>query len=137
MSSNDEKRIMKAFEATEIPEVSEENLLKYRRYLLARLDKKIILVGREDFPWEEIYVLGGGDREEHEELKHTNLSYTDECELVDILAEETEENDLIASVRRVSDDKHFDIGLSWLTTKNRKSKNYQLLNDFATWAVNW
>jgi len=137
MSSNDEKRIMKVFGKAEVPAVSEEKLLMYRQYLLARLDKKTLLLGREDFPWEERYVIGGGNRKEYEKLKRTNLSYTDECELVDILAEETEENDLIAKVRRLSDGKHFDIGLSWLTTTNRKSKDYQLLDDFATWAVNW
>ncbi len=81
--------------------------------------------------------LGGGNQKKYEELKRTNLSYTDECELVDILEEEMEENDLIARVRRLSDDKHLYIGLSWLTTKNRESKDYQLLDNFATWAVNW
>ena len=137
MSSTDEKRIMKVFGKTEVPEVSEENLLLYRQYLLAGLDKKTILVGREDFPWEERYLFGGWSQKEYENLKRTNLSYTDECELVDILEEEIEDNDLVARVRRLSDDKHLYVGLSWLTTKNRAGKDYQLLDDFATWAANW
>ena len=56
-------------------------------------------------------------------------------ELIDILENEIEENDLIAKVKRMSDGKSFEIGLSWLTTK--KTKDYQLLDDFATWVVNW
>jgi len=48
-----------------------------------------------------------------------------------------EENDLVATVKRLSDGKHFKIGLSWLDTDNKESKDHQLLDDFATWAVNW
>jgi hypothetical protein len=44
---------------------------------------------------------------------------------------------LIAKLKRLSDGKIFEVGLSWLTTKKNKGKNYQLLNDFATWVVNW
>jgi hypothetical protein len=133
----DEVRIAKVFGAEEVPEVSEENLLKYREYLLQNLDRKAILTGREDFPWEEQYVLGPGSRAEYEKLKRTNPSYTDEHELIDILEEIIEENDLIAKVKRIPDEKHFEIGLTWLDTKKKKSKDHQLLDDFATWAVNW
>jgi len=53
------------------------------------------------------------------------------------LEDQIEENDLIAKVKRLSDGKVFEIGLSWLTTKKKKGKDYQLLDDFATWVVNW
>jgi hypothetical protein len=56
---------------------------------------------------------------------------------MDIREEEIEENDLIARVKRLADGKRFDIGLSWLTTKVEEGKDYQLLDDFATWVVNW
>ena len=91
----DEARICKILGTKEVPEVTEENLLKYRQYILDHLDKKSVLTGREDFPWEEKYVIGPGSRSEYEKLKETNPSYTDEYELIDI-GEETEENDLIA-----------------------------------------
>jgi hypothetical protein len=132
----DEARICKILGTKEVPEVTEENLLKYRQYILDHFDKKAVLTGREDFPWEEKYVIGPGSRSEYEKLKQTNPSYTDEYELIDIV-EETEENDLIAKVRRLSDGKSFEIGLSWLSPKNEKIKEYQLLDDFATWVVNW
>jgi len=133
----DEARIIKILGTEEVPEVSEERLLKYRKYLLQHLNRKAILTGREDFPWEEKYVFGLGSREEYEKLKKTHPSYTDDYELIDILEDQIEENDLIAKVKRLSDGKVFEIGLSWLTTKKKKGKDYQLLDDFATWVVNW
>ena len=134
---SDEKRIAEALNAHEVPEVDEENLLKYRKYLLGRLDKGTVLTGREDFPWEEKYVIGPGNRAEYERLKKKNPSYKDEYKLIDISEEETEENDLVARAERLSDKKRFEIGLSWLTTKVKKSKDFQPLDDFATWVVNW
>ena len=62
---NEEKRIAKALGAQEVPEVDEGNLLKYRKYLLERMDKGTVLTGREDFPWEEEYVIGSGNRVEY------------------------------------------------------------------------
>jgi hypothetical protein len=134
---SDEKRIAEALGAQEVPEVDERNLLKYRKYLLGRLDKGTVLTGREDFPWEEKYVIGPGHRAEYERLKKTNPSYKDEYKLFDISETETQENDLIAVVERLSDKKRFEIGLSWLTTKNKNSKDFQPIDDFATWVVNW
>jgi hypothetical protein len=74
----DEARIIKILETEEVPEVSEENLLKYRKYLIQHLDPKAIFTGREDFPWEEKYVFGPGSCAEYEKLKKTHPSYTDE-----------------------------------------------------------
>jgi len=47
------------------------------------------------------------------------------------------EHDLIAKVKRLSDGKKFEIGLSWLMTNKKKTAAYQVLDDFATWIVNW
>jgi hypothetical protein len=57
--------------------------------------------------------------------------------LIDIIEDYLEENDLMAPVKRLSDGKQFEIGLSWLTTKKAKGKDYQLLDDYATWVVNY
>ncbi len=130
-------RIAKVFGTDEAPEVDKKSLLIYRSYLLPRFDKEAVLTGREDFLWEEFYVFGPGDRGEYEKLKKKQASYTDEFELLDILEENAEERDLIARVKRLSDGKTFDIGLSWLTVKTKKTGTYQLLDDFATWAANW
>lgn len=130
-------RIAKVFGPEEAPEVGKKSLLIYRAYLLPRLDRKEVLTGREDFLWEEFYVFGPGDKEEYEKLKKKQASYTDEFELIDILEKTIKERDLVAKVKRLSDAKKFEIGPSWLTAKMKKTDNYQLLDDFATWAVNW
>ncbi len=130
-------RIANVFGMHEAPEVGEKSLMIYRSYLPQHLDKEAILTGREDFLWEEFYVFGPGDKGEYEKLKKKQASYTDEFELLDILEENAEERDLIARVKRLSDGKTFDIGLSWLTVKTKKTGTYQLLDDFTTWAANW
>ena len=134
---SDEKRIAKALGAREVPAVDEDNMLKYRKYLIGRLDKGAVLTGREAFPWEEKYIFGLGSRAEYERLKKINPSCKDEYNLIDISEEETEESDLVAQIERLSDKKRFEIGLSWLTTKDKKSKDFQPLDDFATWVANW
>lgn len=133
--SNYEKRIAEIVGTTGDSDTSEENLLKFREHLLKHFDRTKILTGREDFLWEERYVLGAGDPDEYAELKRDNPSYTDRYELVDILLDETLENDLMAKVKRLVDGKYFELGLSWLTTEI-KGKDRQLLDDFATWTVN-
>ena len=108
----DDVRIAQVFGTTEAPEGSQENLLKYRKYLFQHFDQKAVLTGREDFPWEEKYLIGPGSRGEYEKLKKTNPSYSDEYELIDISEDEVEEKDLLARVKRLSDGKNFEIGLS-------------------------
>jgi hypothetical protein len=132
-----EKRIAEVFGADEVPQVSEQSLLKYRKYLLQHLNPKAALTGREDFPWEEFYVFGPGDKEEYENLKKSRPAHTDEFQLMNISASVMEEDDLLAKVKRLSDSRVFEMGLTWLTTKVEKGKDYQLLDDFATWQVNW
>jgi len=130
-------RIAKVFGTEEAPEVNRKSLLIYRAYLLQRLDQTAVITGREDFLWEEFYVFGPGEKDKYEKLKKKRASYTDEFELIDILGKIVEERDLIARVKRLSDGKTFDIGLSWLTAKEKKTGTYQLFDDFATWVVNW
>jgi len=132
-----EARIAKIFNKNDVPKVCKETLLGYRQHILRDFDRTAILTGREDFPWEEKYVFGGGSRVEYEKLKRIHPSYTDEYELIDISEDIIEENDLVSALKRLSDGKRFEIGLSWLETKNKKSKDHQLLDDFATWVANW
>ncbi len=42
-----------------------------------------------------------------------------------------------ANVRRKSDGKRFVLGLSELKVTNKDSQNYQLLDDYAVWLVNY
>ena len=44
--------------------------------------------------------------------------------------------DLAAHVRRQSDDKEFYLGLAEIEAVDKKSMNYQLIDDYAVWFVN-
>jgi hypothetical protein len=46
------------------------------------------------------------------------------------------EEDIGAKVRRISDSKKFVLGLSELKAIDKKSKNYELLDDYSVWFVN-
>lgn len=132
-----EKRVAKIFGKKRPPGVTEENLLKYRDYILEHFDRKTVLTGREDFLWEEVYAAGFGDQGEYKRLKKKHPSYTDEYRLIDIREDRIENRDLLAEVTRLSDKKFFVIGLSWLKAKDEKTEEFQLLDDFARWQVNW
>ena len=113
------------------------NALRYLEYLKTAIKYPCRLTGIEDFPWEERYLLGGWDKEEYEELKTHNPSYTDEYDLVELTEPESRYNDVIAKVRRISDKKIFEIGLPWLKCTDSKIENYQLLYDYSVWHVNY
>ncbi len=113
-----------------------QNAERYRSYLLENLSMPTTVTGLEDFPWEEPYVLGGWDKQEYEELKKSNPSYTDLFEL-QTLGPPDEDEDIVAKVKRLSDGKIFEIGLSWLCSKDKRSDEYMLLDDYATWHVNY
>jgi hypothetical protein len=129
-------RIAEILGRDEAPEVGKGTLQVYRVYLLRHLNKETVLAGREDFNWEEFYLLGPGDEKEYHERKKSRPSYTDDFVFIDILKETIDDHDLIARVKRLSDGKIFDVGLSWLTTKKKKTDAYQVLDEFAAWVVN-
>lgn len=111
-------------------------------YLRTNLTLPCEVAGIEDFRWEEFYVFGPGDQEEYEHLKKTQPSYTDHYELLGIERKGTPEwmlcwqDDIGANVRRISDGREFLLGLSELEATDKKSKNYQLLDDYSVWFVN-
>ena len=111
-------------------------------YLKSHLSLPCIVTGIEDFRWEEVYVLGPGDKAEYHHLKKTQPSYTDQYELLERDCEAESGwmlfwgQDIGADVRRISDGKKFLLGLSELKATDKKSTNYQLLDDYSVWFVN-
>ncbi len=99
--------------------------------------------GIEDFRWEEYYVLGPGEQREYERLKKTQPSYRDRYELLAVERGIISDwmlfagEDIAAQVRRKSDGKAFCLGLSELGAVDRRSSNYQLMDDYAVWFVNY
>lgn len=114
----------------------------YCEYLRAHLEQPCHVTGIEDFRWEEIYVFGPGDKMEYRRLKKTQPSYTDTFELVELSNKETSRwmlssEDVAARVRRLSNDNVFWLGLSELKATDDKSSNYQLLDDYSVWFINY
>lgn len=111
-------------------------------HLQRSLDLPCEVTGIEDFRWEEFYVFGPGDRQEYAQLKQTQPSYEDRFELLAIEKDAVSEwmlfagEDIAAYVRRKSDGKEFYLGLSELEAADKRSQNYQLLDDYSVFFVN-
>lgn len=117
--------------------VSDESLKLFRTYIQKHIVKPCELTGIEDFRWEEYYILGPGDKQEYEEQKKSRPSYTDIFTYMhlDDLIDETE--GLMICVKRISDKKEFVIPLSDLKVTDKESPNYQLIDDYSVWKVNY
>ena len=118
-------------------ERNSENVFKYLDHLQKNIKASCILTGVEDFPWEEPYVMGSWSQKKYEKLKQSNPSYTDQFELIELLPPEDDENEIIAKVKRKTDQKIFTIGLSWLEATDKGSSNYQLFHDYSVWHINY
>ncbi|MDI6763696.1 MAG: hypothetical protein QME83_11775 [Thermodesulfobacteriota bacterium] len=130
-----EKRII-AILGTKKLDVTRKTLKTYLEYLKKHVEILCQLTGIEDFEWEERYVFGFGSKKEYQELKKTQPSYTDKFSLISFIEDVDEWYGLLVSVQRLSDKKKFVLPLADLKSTNRKSKNYQLLDDYSVWFVN-
>jgi len=136
-----DKRIM---EIVGDPEEADfdESIDTFYKYLKTNLSFPCEVTGIEDFQWEEYYVVGPGNKAEYEHLKKKKPSYRDRYELLEIIQDADSEwmmcegDDLGARVRRISDKKEFVLGLSEIKATDKKSKNYELLDDYSVWFVN-
>jgi len=109
----------------------------YLKYLKTHVELPCQLTGIEDFEWEERYVFGFGSKKEYEELKKTQPSYKDKFNLIKFVDDIDDEYDgIFVHVQRVSDKRKFVLPLADLKSTDRKSKNYQLLDDYSVWFVN-
>jgi len=112
------------------------------KYLKDNLTLPCEVTGVEDFRWEELYVFGPGDKEEYSQLKNNRPSYSDHYNLLEIVRIAQSQwamfynEDIGACVHRISDGKKFLLGLSELKGTDKKSRNYQLLDDYSVWFVN-
>lgn len=143
MSDFDEQcsRIQSVFDLDEIPKVTKENIEYYFEWLKLKLKLPCILTGIESmgyFGWEEKYDFGYGTEKEFEETRKKRGSYQESYELKDLDKAKGEGYwDILAPVVRVSDKKRFTIPLSELQAEDESSENYQILNDYTVWYVNW
>jgi len=118
-------------------DVTRKTLNTYLKYLKKHIELPCQLTGIEDFEWEEPYVFGFGSKKEYEKLKKTQPSYEDKFNLIELVDEIDDYYDgIFVHVQRVSDERKFVLPLVDLKSTNRKSKNYQLLDDYSIWFVN-
>lgn len=112
---------------------SNQNAIKYLAYLRESVKPPCHLTGREEFPWEEPYAAGGWESSEYQKLKRSHPSFVDHFELLDLQPPGTGNDDIIATVERIEDEKIFEIELCRLECVDIEDDNYQLIDDFAAW----
>jgi len=130
-----EERIFKVFDEDEIPSVELKSLEVYLIFLRDNIEMPCELTGIEDFNWEEFYIIGPGDKKEYEKLKKNRPSYSDKYDLLSF-GEFDEDYGIFVNLKRISDDKIFSLPLADLKSTEKKSKNYQILDDYSVWFVN-
>lgn len=131
-----ERRIISIL-GTKKPDVTRKTLKTYLEYLKKHVEMPCQLTGIEDFEWEEPYVFGFGSKKEYELLKRTQPSYKDKFNLIKFEDGIDDEYDgTFVHVQRISDKKKFVLPLADLKSTDKKSKNYQLLDDYSVWFVN-
>ncbi len=117
-------------------------VVRFYEHLKRRLQFPFDVTGIEDFRWEEPYIFGPGNSKKYQKLRETQPSYKDIFELLAIEIDTYSEwmiyhgEDLAGLVRRKSDGREFYLGLSEIEAVDKKSENYQLLDDYAVWFVN-
>ena len=131
-----EKRIIVIL-GTKKLNVTRKTLNTYLAYLKNHIEIPCQLTGIEDFEWEKRYVFGFGSKKEYEKLKKTQPSYKDKFNLIKFVDDIDDYYDgIFVHVQRISDKKKFVLPLADLKSTDRKSKNYQLLDDYSVWFVN-
>ncbi|MBS1795046.1 MAG: hypothetical protein JSS81_14400 [Acidobacteria bacterium] len=133
----DEEKKAAAIIGDEELDVTKAKLRKYRDYLMTNLDLSTVVTGTEDFPWEEKYFFGYGDKNEYKRLKKTRPSYRDLYKIMGFEEEIDEMAGLIVKVKRLSDRKMFSLPLADLKAKDKDSGAYDLLDTYSFWFVNW
>lgn len=134
---NHEKRIEQIFNKFDDLSRRLETLVYYKSYLEANLKFPLRITGIEDFDWEEFYIFGPGNKREYEMLKKTQPSYTDIFSMSRIDSYYDEDYGLFAKVTRLTDKKRFQLPLAEMKAVEKKSPEYQLLEDYSVWFVNY
>jgi len=118
-------------------DVTLETIVKYFDYLKQNIQLPLEVTGIEDFPWEENYVIGNGSPKEYARLKKNQPSYTDVFTINEWKNSLIQDNSISVNLCRVSDKKKFLLPLEDLKVVDETSENYQLLDDYIVWVVNY
>ena len=135
-------RIKSVFKVVnEIPDVNEKYASHYLEWLKQNLTLPCILTGIESmgyFGWEEKYEFGYGTKKQYEQYRKKYGSWREKYELKTLeRAKVGGDRDILSSVVRLADKKRFVIPLSELQAVDESSEQYQILNDYTVWHVNY
>jgi len=133
-------RIKCVFGGDEIPNVSSETLKIYCEYLSNNITLPCLLIGRESmgfFSWEGRFQFGSGTDEEYRLKRKEEGSCKDKYELKIFDAFVEEDWNILVNVKRIPHYKKFTIPLSDLEVIDKNAPNFQLLDDYSVWCVNW
>jgi len=117
--------------------VTEENQNVFYKHLLGHINYPCIVTGTEDFSWEEPYVLGVFDDKEYQQLKKTKPSYTDKYFLKGLVKIIDDLYGIKVSVKRISDNKLFELPLWDLKTSDKQDSNTGLFQAYSFWMTNY
>lgn len=112
---------------------SPQNALRYLKFLQKNIKGPCLLTGIEEFEWERSYLIEGWDSADYQEMKAHKPSFMDQFELQELIAPVSGEGDIVACVKRVSEQKDFKIGLSLLECIDFKEESFQFIDDYAAW----
>jgi hypothetical protein len=118
-------------------ECTPKNLAKYCKFIQTSLQTPCYLTGREEFPWEEEYLLGQGSARAYEKLKKKYPSHTDIFKLLKISQTLSEIDGILVDVERTSDHKQFTLPLADLAASSPDSPNYSVIEDYCIWFIHY
>lgn len=116
--------------------VNRKNLITYLKYLQNHVENPCEVRSIDQFQWEEYYLYSSGNPKEYEKLKKRRPNHTDTFNILNF-QNDIDRSGIMVEVQRVSDHKTFSIPLAELEAKDKKSNNYQLLDDYSVWFYNY
>lgn len=123
----------------EPPMVSADTLARYYEFLKDKLHNGLMLTGRESmgyFAWEEKFEFGYGSLKEYKELRKKLGAYQDKFKLFKLESSD-DEYGIIARVIRIPDKKSFAIPLMDLEVCNEDLSEWEIVEDYSSWMVNF
>lgn len=114
-----------------------KNSIKYLEYIKQNMQFPCHVTGREEFEWEEEYIMGLGSKKEYAKLKKIQPSYTDNFTINRVEDLVVHEDGIFAEVERVGDRKKFSLLLVELASVDAISPNNQLLHDYSVWYIHY
>jgi len=110
-----------------------QNTLRFLKFLQRNVKAPCLLTGTEEFEWERDFLAEGWGGAEYEKMKAERPSFVDQFELETLTAPDADGEDIVACVKRLTDQKDFKIGLSLLEGLDFNNESFQFIDDYVAW----